>query len=290
MKIQTIHALFVLLCASNSMEAFSQDRVQILEQLHTENKFQSVGPNCYSTSLYAAGALDSLSLVSGSLYGFILKSPYCQKVKAEERTKGDLAIVEGFQYRWFDWVGHGAFLSSKDQAISKMGFENKGNAQNIVHGSLEENIGVFVSKDCQFSLRDSKKADCREDTNVSYYRCDIEALRKFLFAGEFSQKINSLSVQVSSSLVSGLKIDSQELEHWQQQLNEIDHSMAIQLKKKFPEHRLTNHLGLVSDLYIGNSEDYFPAYVYKDLSFEFQIAAIEIMMLTNLKLQLELLK
>lgn len=295
-----LHTL-VTICLSLAVSSLAQaqelnevqlERVERLEELGNTDSFHHIGPNCFATTLYAAGITDNMTFNNSAFYYFVVESPFCEEVPAEQRQTGDLAMVSGFLYRHYDLVAHGALLTSKETAISKMGFQANESARRVVHGSLEENIGSYIEPECHMSLRSSDDHDCREYTEATYYRCDVKELRQFLSLGKYAAPLKAFREKIEPHLLNEKEIPLTQIKQWQEELTQIDTSLAAELKAKFPDHYLTTREGKVAmyNFGTGHASDYYPSYVYGALSKEFQIASIQIMKVIDLREQLHWLE
>ena len=143
MQLYFINIFFVILNVLSSKSiadvntVFSSplDRVK---QLQAQSKnYQFEGPNCYATSLYAAGALNDWSYVNRGL-NQILKSGFCKKLVDHNQVRsGDLLVLKGALADYPAEYGHAAIFLNKDFVFAKMG--NQPKSQTFPMG-LKENI------------------------------------------------------------------------------------------------------------------------------------------------------
>jgi hypothetical protein len=171
----------------SSIAQLTNDRIDLL--LEQSDKYKSDGPNCYSTTLFAAGVIDDWVTVDNGL-AKILTSKYCTEIKNIENVqKGDLLSIEGFDARYSGFRSHAALFVSPNEVFAKMG------SSKTVVTSIEnarKNIMVYMyrsSSECKKNALNPKyRSQCLERSLFPiYYRCKFEDFTKDINLSEYSQ-------------------------------------------------------------------------------------------------------
>jgi bisphosphoglycerate-dependent phosphoglycerate mutase len=268
--------------------SFAND-ARVEELLKLSNKIKLTGPNCVSSSLYAAGLVDDYSYISTSSLAALFASSSCHEVKAEKRAKNDLVIAYGEDHKYQGLVPHVAYLTSSDTAFAKKGYESTKAAAQIVNEKLINNPGNHISKDsgCQSTLTSSAKTeDCFYEASAArYFRCNFSELRTKLFTSSSYQKLQVLRASI-------LKASATERDNIKKSLEEISKSLIDRQKKDFPLETIEddNKPGSINLFLVGFRVE---KYLYDDiieLSEEFKNILIEASIITSLETQLEFLK